>query len=104
MASTSDLTIEILKQIRDAAVATNERLDSVVHRLDGVVQRLEGVEHAVVETNQRMGVVETTLLELAQQQRFVTRGLRVLGERDHRLEDDVDELRSRVDAIEKRLP
>jgi chromosome segregation ATPase len=104
MAKASNITIEILKQIRDGVSATNERLDQTNQRLDTVVHRLEGVEQASIETNQRLGAVEGTLLDLAQQQRFVTRGLRVLANRDHRLEGELDELRTRVEAIEKRLP
>jgi Holliday junction resolvase-like predicted endonuclease len=34
---------------------------------------------------------------------LVTRGLKLLATRDHRLEGEVDALRTRVDAIEKRL-
>lgn len=47
---------------------------------------------------------DITIEILKQIRRFVIRGLRVLGDRDHRLADDVDDLRTRVDALEKRLP
>lgn len=55
------------------------------------------------QTNARLHTVETTLLDLAQQQRFVVRHLKGLAERDHRLEHELHELRSRVDRIEARL-
>ena len=55
-------------------------------------------------TNERVGLVETTLRDLAEQQRFVVRHLSALTTRDRRLETEVDDLRGRVDAIEKRLP
>lgn len=87
MSETETLTLHVLREIRDAIVTTRTELSA---RID--------------VTNERMGVVETTLRDLAEQQRFVVRHLSALTTRDRKLEGDVDELRSRVDAIEKRLP
>ena len=96
-----DLTIEILEQIRDEVALTRTdlgaRIDQTNARLDETNSRLGAVET-------RVGAVETTLLDLAQQQRFVVRHLSTLTERDRRLEDDVDDLRSRVEVLERRMP
>lgn len=74
--------IQLLREIRDESRQTNTRLD---------------------QANARLEVVETTALELAEQQRFVVRYLRSLSERDRTLDDDLHELRRRVDEIEARL-
>lgn len=94
MAELSDLTVEILKQIRDEIRATrtdlSERIDQTNSRLD--------------QTNSRLDKVEETLVELATQQRFVVKFLRENRDREVRLENEVDHLRHRVDEIEARLP
>ena len=46
--SVGDLTVEILKQIRDGVRATNERLDQTNARLDGMNQRLDRHELILV--------------------------------------------------------
>lgn len=89
----NDLSVEILKQIRDELIATRTDLGA---RIDQTNERLD-------QTNERLSAVEGTLLDLAEQQRFVVRHLSALTDRDRRLEADVDELRTRVDAIEKRM-
>jgi polyhydroxyalkanoate synthesis regulator phasin len=77
------VTIQVLREIRDEVRNTNDRVDHLTGR----------VEH-----------VETTLLELAEQQRFVVRWLQAKGDRDQRLEGEVAVLKQRVDALEDRLP
>ncbi|MGE0791571.1 MAG: hypothetical protein AB7S26_38200 [Sandaracinaceae bacterium] len=93
MTEAENLTVEILKQIREEIVKNGARIDHVRidlgERIDGVAARVEVVEGAV--------------LEIAEQQRFVVRHLGALTERDRRLETEVDALRGRVDAIEERL-
>jgi chromosome segregation ATPase len=99
-----DLTIEILKQIRDELVTTrttlSERIDETNQRIDRMGASLG---ERIDRTNQRLSTVEVTLLDLAEQQRFVVRHLSALTTRDRRLEDDMDALRARVDNIERRL-
>ncbi len=90
---TGDLTIEILKQIRDELVTVGNRIDAVRTELGARID----------ETNLRVSAMETTLLDLAEQQRFVVRHLQALTARDRMLENDVDELRARVDKIEKHI-
>jgi hypothetical protein len=109
----SDITIEILKDIRDATRATNLRLDSmesslggrldvVTGRLDVVAERLDVVAARVDVATQRLDMVETTLLDLAQENRFVVRYLRAMFERHADLEPRVSALESRVDKLESK--
>jgi hypothetical protein len=102
----SDITIEILKDIRDATRATNVRLDSMesslTGRLDGVTERIDIVAARVDVATQRLNIVSTTLLDLAQQNRFVVRYLRAMSERHDDVEPRVSALESRVDKLESK--
>ncbi len=89
MTDNAELTVQILRQIRDEIVRTNERLDVANDRLDTTNTRVERVEHA--------------LLDLAEQQRFVVRHLQALTTRDRRPEDEVGELRGRIEVVEKKV-
>ena len=97
--SGSDITVEILKDIRDEIRSTNQRLDSTNQRLDSTNQRLGRVETTLTS---RLGAVETALLDLAEQQRFVVRYTKAIAERDWRLETRVDSLEARVDKLESK--
>ena len=88
----SDITVEILKDIRDGIRGTNARVDTTNSRLDTM-------EHALSE---RLGAVETTLLDLAEQQRFVVRYTKAISERDTRLEPRLSALESRVEKLESK--
>jgi hypothetical protein len=94
-----DITVEILRDIREAIRGTNTRLEtmesSLSHRLDGVTDRLDGV-------TQRLDLVETTLLDLAEQHRFLVRYTRATAERESHLEPRVSALESRVDKLESK--
>lgn len=110
MTDTADLTLAILRDIRDAVRLTNGRLDDTNTRLEEMNSRLgetntrlEEMNTRQEEMNTRIGHVETTLLELAEQQRFVVRALGTGRGRDRRLEQEVDSLRARVDALEERV-
>lgn len=95
--------VQILREIRDEVRRTNDKVDRTNAELQQTNAELQQTNAELQQTNARLGVVETTLLDLAQQQRFVVRSLRGLAERDHRLEHEVDDLRARVDRIESRL-
>ena len=88
----TDITVEILKEIRDEIRGTNARADTTNSRLDTM-------EHAISE---RLGAVETTLLDLAEQQRFVVRYTKAISERGTLLEPRVSALESRVDKLESK--
>lgn len=51
-------------------------------------------------TNQRLGVIKSTVLGMAEQQRFLVRHTRELSERDSRLETRVGSLETRVQRLE----
>ena len=88
----SDITVEILKDIRDAVRATNDRLDTVEATLE---RRFDGVDR-------RFAVVESTLVDLAEQHRFLVRYTKAMAERDARLEPRVSALENRVDKLESK--
>ncbi len=102
----SDITVEILKdirdeirgvrgEVRDLRADTNQRLDATNQRLDVTNQRLDA-------TNQRLGLVEATLLDLAEQQRFVVRYTKAISERGTSLEPRVSALETRVEKLESK--
>ncbi len=95
----SDITVEILKDIRDATRNTNTRLDSLetalTRRLDGVTDRLDLV-------TQRLDLVETTLVDLTEQHRFVVRYTRAMSERGTEIEPRLSALENRVDKLESK--
>lgn len=97
--STDDLTLEVLKQIRDEIIGTRRDLGA---RIDQTNERLDQTNERLDSTNHRLSAVETTLLDLAEQQRFVVRHLGTLSARDRRFEDDIDDLRARVAVLEDR--
>jgi chromosome segregation ATPase len=84
----SDLTVEILRDIREEMRGTREEI--------------RGMRAEQVQTNHRLDIVETTLLDLADQQRFVVRYLRAISERDTQLEPRVTSLEARVDKLESK--
>lgn len=88
----TDITVEILKEIRDETrgvrtelVTTNQRLGQLEERVDN-----------------RLGHVEAALLDLAQQQRLLVRYAKVTAERDSSLGSRVDALETRVDKLESK--
>ena len=97
MTDNTELTIQILRQIRDEIVTTRTDLNG---RIDHMRTELSG---RIDETNTRVEQVEHALLDLAEQQRFVVRHLQALTTRDRRLEDEVGELRGRLEVVEKKV-
>ena len=92
----NDLTVEILKQIRDGVVAVGSRVD---HLETSLGERLDG-------TNHRLDRVEQGLLDLGKFMRQIARD-QTRHERFHHkhvdvLEKDVDDLKVRVSKLEKR--
>jgi chromosome segregation ATPase len=116
----SDLTIEILKQIRDAAYETNARLDRTRTEILG---KLDETNSRIDQTNIRLDLTRTEFLEKLDQ----TRGelsekidgtnarldrlegsvselvghVVAIADRGGRLADDVADLRRRIEALEK---
>jgi hypothetical protein len=93
--------IQLLREIRDETRQTNARLDQTVSRLDQTIGG--GLKVGFDQANSRLEAIETAVLEFAEQQRFVVRYLRTLTERDRGIDEDVLDLRRRVEQIEARL-
>ena len=91
----SDITVEIRREIRDEILNTNTRLDATNERLDATNERLDANNH-------RLDAIESTLLDLAEQQRFVVRYTKAISERDAHLEPRVSVLEARVDKLESK--
>ncbi|MDQ3031481.1 MAG: hypothetical protein M3Y87_03620 [Myxococcota bacterium] len=97
MTGPAELTIQILREIRNEIVTSREDVGA---RIDTLRTELGG---RIEQTNVRVEKVEHALLDLAEQQRFVVRHLQALTTRDHKIEADVEDLRMRLDAVEKKL-
>jgi uncharacterized protein (DUF3084 family) len=103
----SDITVEILKDIRDEIRGARTELGAEIRGVrtdlreeirglrDDTNQRLDA-------TNQRLDVVETTLLDLAEQNRFIVRYTRALSEHHADVEPRVSALEDRVDKLESK--
>jgi hypothetical protein len=94
-----DLTVEILKDIRDeirgVRTEVHDLREDTNLRLDATNQRLD-------TSNQRLNLVEAAILDLSEQHRFVVRYTKALAERDGKLEPRVSALESRVDKLESK--
>ncbi len=104
MTDTVDMTIQILREIRDQIVLTRTDLGGRIDETNARVETLRtDLGGRIDQTNVRLDDVEQTLLELAEQQRFVVRHLDALTTRDRKIETDVESLRVRLDVVEKKL-
>ena len=109
-----DLTVEILKQIRDGVGQTNARLESfkadVNERLDslrtGFNERLDQTNERLDQTNHRLERVEHGLNDLGGFMKHIaldqTRHERFHAEHVSLLEHDVADLKERVRRVEDR--
>jgi predicted nuclease with TOPRIM domain len=90
----ADLTLEVLRQIRDEVHSTNERLEELRgdtnERLDAMTERLDATNERLDATNERLDRHEEVLIQLVQGQ---TRHERALG----KLVDEVQALGARFD-------
>ena len=96
-----DLTIEILKQIRDGIGSMHTDLNA---RLDGLNERVDGLNVRVDGLNVRVDRVERGLLDLGKFMRTIalaqTKHERFHTHHVERLEGDVDDLKERVARLE----
>ena len=90
----SDVTVEILQEIRDELrvlrADTNAQVGSV----------REGIHLLRADTNERFGVVESALLDLTEQRHKLVRYAERMAEPDGALEARVSALETRVDKLE----
>jgi chromosome segregation ATPase len=104
----SDVTVAILREIRDEIRGSNIRLDAVrVELKSEIAEQGQQLRAEVQETNQRLSgvearlaAVEETLKDLAAQQLMLTRYVKNVVDRH---EQSIDDLRERVVRIETRL-
>jgi cob(I)alamin adenosyltransferase len=103
-----DLTVEILRQIRDGISAMrvdfNQRLDALREDFD---QRLDQTNQRLDQTNQRLERVEQGLLDLGQFIRQIAldqaKHERLHAEHVRQLEADMLQIKERVQRLEERL-
>lgn len=103
----SDLTVEILREIRDEARQTNRRLAAVESRLGAMDQRFESMDQRLESIDQRLGRTEQGLSDLGQFMRQIALD-QARHERFHThhvdvLERDVEDLKGRVRKIEDKV-
>lgn len=98
--TTSDLTVEILRDIRDEARQTNRRLAAVESRLGSMDERLESMDQRLGRTEQGLydlgQFMRQIALDQARHERFHTHHVDVL-------ERDVEDLKGRVRKIEEKV-
>lgn len=98
----SEITIAILKDIRDAVRGTNDRIDTLDKNLSSRIDsldknlstRIDGLSTRVDQTNERLSIVEHTVRDLATQ--LIMLGRYVKNRADVAIED----LRERVSRLE----
>jgi uncharacterized coiled-coil DUF342 family protein len=91
----TDLTIQILEDIRDAVHKTNERLDATNERLDATIEGLGEVRDRQTATEVRLA---TEILGVA----GAVREVRELLREDRALRGRVDDHERRISAMEGR--
>lgn len=103
----TDVTIEILKDIRDEVRqtridlsaridATNERIDATNERIHGTNDRIEGLSRRVVESEIRTATAIADLAGAVNEMTGVLRASHDLRPRLERCEQDIAELKKRV--------
>ncbi|MBZ0120218.1 MAG: hypothetical protein K8H88_24725 [Sandaracinaceae bacterium] len=101
MPKPKDATLAILRSIRDEIIHTRAEITETRLELSA---RIDQTNSRIDQTNVRVEKLEHVLLELAEQQRFMVRHFTPLASCDRAIEQDVDDLKARVGAIEQRLP
>lgn len=104
MSEPADLTPHLLRQIRDEIIATRTDLGGRIDRLqEHLGDRIDTTNERIDTLGLRVEKIEETLVEMASQQRFIVRNFHTLARRDVRIESEVDELRGRLEVVEKKL-
>jgi len=119
--TTSDLTVEILCEIRDEARQTNRRLAAVESRLGSMDERLGSMDERLGSMDERLGSMDERLESMDHRLGRTEQGLSDLGQfmrqialdqarhkRFHAhhvdvLERDVEDLKGRVRKIEDKV-
>ena len=106
--TSDELTRAILLDIRDEIRSTKQELTATREQLSERITVLrEQLSDRITVLreglSERITALDSTMHELAQQQRFVVKYTRAVAERGTRHDDELAELRTRVDAIEAKL-
>jgi predicted nucleic acid-binding Zn-ribbon protein len=96
----TDLTVEILRDIRDGVSATNLRLASMDQRLESMDQRLESMDQRLGRTEQGLSDLGRFMRQIALDQ---TRHERFHVHHVDVLERDVEDLKDRVSRLEAKI-
>ena len=95
-----NLTVRVLKEIRDEVRRTNERLDAANERLDATNDRLDamhaGLSQRIVESELRTATAITELAATVRDMTSVLRAQNDLRPRVDRCERDIAELKGRL--------
>lgn len=83
-----------------ASDITVEILEDILEEMRGSREEIGGMRADQIQTNHRLDIVESTLLDLVEQQRSVVGCLRAISERAPPLEPRVSNLEARVDKLE----
>lgn len=95
----ADVTVEILREIRDEIIATRTELKTEISQVKTELTEFKTeVSEKLDTTNSRLEVVEHTLTDFAQQHLLLTRFVKNVA---HRHDDELDELRTRVELLEQ---
>lgn len=99
----TDLTLAVLREIRDGVSSTNERLDHVVERVDQVVKRVDQVVESVDQVADRVDRLERRQVEM--ESRLATELIAVVDDVNQVKDILVSQsgLREQVDDHERRL-
>jgi hypothetical protein len=89
--SDSDLTVTILREIRDEIRTTRTELSAQIGQTN---ERLDSTNERLDVTNERLAVVEDTLKDMAGQQLLLTRYVTNVADRH---DVAIDDLRDRVE-------
>ncbi len=100
-----DLTIRILQEIRDEirrGTDSNESFQDEQRAFnEQVLAKFDQIDRRLEQGDQRFERIETAILDMAEQLVFLARGVKVTIEGRSRVDDRVDALELRVDALER---
>lgn len=95
---TTDLTLAVLREIRDEGKRTNERLDQTNERLDQTNESLEQLARRAVETEVRLGTALADVAGSVNELATLIKQDRDLRQRVERCEHDIAELKTKLSA------
>lgn len=94
----TDLTLAVLREIRDEGKRTNERLERTNERLEQTNERLEQLTRRVVDSELRTATALTALAGSVNELSAMLKQDRDLRHRVERCEHDIAELKTRSSA------